>query len=335
MASGSTKAVYTAIIGNGILTLVKFGGFFVTGSAALLAEGIHSLADCSNQGLLALGISRAEKPADPGHPYGFSQELFIWALISAVGIFFLGCGLTVYHGVHSLLHPHPMEHQQLAIGVLLFSAVVEGWTLMVALRAVSASAQKMGMGLLEYVRVGPDPMGVAVLLEDSAAELGVLIALGCVGMGMWTGDPRWDGLGSLLIGLLLGCVALFLIGRNKNALVGVSIPAAQHRIVCDLLAADEAVEAVHDIKATMLGAGSFRFKAELDFDGRVVMEHYLEQLSDQERTALNLSLGEGDSDAFGRLGEALVTALGLEVDRIEAEIRSVLPEARHLDLEVH
>jgi len=335
VAADSTKAVYTALVGNGFLTLVKFGGFFASGSAALLAEGIHSLADLSNQSLLALGIHRSGRPANPKHPYGYSQELFIWALISAVGIFFLGCGLTVYHGVQSLLHPEVVESPWLALGVLSLAAVVEGWTLFVAWSAVSASAKAMNMGFMEYVREGPDPMAVAVLLEDSAAELGVLIALTCLGMSVWTGNPMWDGLGSLLIGILLGLVALFLIVRNKNALVGRSISQEQHRVISELLQADEALEAVHDIKATVIGTGSFRFKAELDFDGAVVMKHYLAQLSEEERSALNRELGSGSEDAYGALGEALVTALGREIDRIESDIRLVLPEAKHLDLEVH
>ncbi len=335
MATGSTKAVYTAIAGNGFLTVVKFGGFFFSGSAALLAEGIHSLADVSNQALLALGIHRSAQPADEEHPYGYSQELFIWALISAVGIFFLGCGLTVYHGVQSLLHPHAVESYWIALGVLTLSAVVEGWTLWVAWRVVSASARALEMSLVQYVREGPDPMGVAVLLEDAAAELGVLIALSCLGLSVWTGNPMWDGLGSLLIGILLGLVALFLIVRNKHALVGRTISQEQHRVISELLLADEAVEAVHDVKATVLGAGSFRFKAELDFNGAVVMKHYLAQLSEEERRALNLELSSGSDSAYGRLGEAFVTALGLEIDRIETDIRLVLPEAKHLDLEVH
>ncbi|MEE2750391.1 MAG: cation diffusion facilitator family transporter [Myxococcota bacterium] len=335
MAGGSTKAVYTAIVGNGFLTVVKFGGFFVSGSAALLAEGIHSLADVSNQSLLALGIHRSAQPANEEHPYGYSQELFIWALISAVGIFFLGCGLTVYHGVQSLLHPHVVESQWIGLGVLTLSAIVEAWTLYVAWAAVSESAKSLDMSLVQYVREGPDPMGVAVLLEDAAAELGVLIALTCLGLSVWTGDPMWDGLGSLLIGILLGLIALFLIVRNKNALVGRNISREQHRIILELLDADDAVEAVHDVKATVLGAGSFRFKAELDFDGAVVMKHYLAQLSEEERSRLNQELGAGDDGTYGELGESFVTALGLEIDRIESDIRTLLPEAKHLDLEVH
>ena len=133
------RGKYSAIFANGVLTVVKFGAFAVSGSAALLSEGIHSLADCSNQSLLALGLKKSERPADEGHPYGYSSELFIWALISAVGIFFLGCGLSVYHGVQAMMHPHPLENSTLSIGVLLFSAAVEAIPLVPGVQAASAA----------------------------------------------------------------------------------------------------------------------------------------------------------------------------------------------------
>ncbi len=335
MGHGSKGAVYSAIFANGVLTVIKFGAFAVSGSAALLSEGIHSLADCSNQSLLALGLKKSERPADEGHPYGYSSELFIWALISAVGIFFLGCGLSVYHGVQAMMHPHPLENSTLSIGVLLFSAAVEAIPLYMAIKAVRTSASETGLSFSGYIREGPDPMGVAVLLEDAAAEVGVFIALGCLFAAQATGDPRWDALASILIGLLLGLVAIFLIRRNKSMLTGQSLQ-PHHRALADqVLADDPVVESFQDVKTTVLGPQTFRFKAEVDFDGRMVARRYLESLSESERQEFQRALGDeaGRQAALEDFGEHLVTALAMEIDRIEEKMRDKLPELRHVDLE--
>ena len=160
MASGSTKAVYAAIIANSILTVVKFGGFLISGSASMLSEAIHSATDASNQGLLALGIHRSNKEASEDHPYGHGRERYVWALISAVGIFFLGCGLTLYHGVLGLIHPHAPDNIGTALAILGFAAILEGFTLWVAIKEVRVMATKEEMTFREYVRSGSDPMAV-------------------------------------------------------------------------------------------------------------------------------------------------------------------------------
>jgi zinc transporter 9 len=335
MGHGSKGAVYSAILANGVLTVVKFGAFSVSGSAALLSEGIHSFADCSNQSLLALGLRRSERPADEDHPYGYSRELFIWALISAVGIFFLGCGLSVYHGVNAMLHPHPLENSTLSIGVLLFSAAVEAVPLFMAAKAVRQSAKETGLTFLGYIREGPDPMAVAVLLEDIAAEVGVVIALACLFTARVTGDPRWDALASILIGLLLGAVAIFLIRRNKTMLTGQSMQPRQRSIVSQILAEDPVVESFQDVKATVLGPDRFRFKAEVDFDGRAVARRYLAGLQPTERSAFLETLRDeaGQQAALEEFGEHLVDALAKEIDRIEEKMREQIPELQHVDLE--
>ena len=216
MASGSAFAVYAAIGANSVITVTKLTAFAFTGSGAMLSEGIHSFADVCNQTLLALGIHKAKKEPDHTHPYGYGRDSFIWAMISAVGIFFLGCGFTLYHGVHSLLHPEGVEitHIGVAGGVLLFSFLLESWTLWVAYKAVKESAEATSMTFSEYLKEGPDPMAVAVLLEDAAAVFGVCVASLCIGLFVLTGNPIWDAVGSLLISALLGTVAIFLVVKK-------------------------------------------------------------------------------------------------------------------------
>jgi len=335
MASGSAKAVYAAIGANSVITVTKLSAFVFTGSGAMFSEGIHSFADVVNQTLLALGIKKAKQGADEDHPYGYGRDSFIWALISAVGIFFLGCGFTLYHGIHSLLHPESVEitHIHIALGVLLFSFVLESWTLWVAYKAVREAADEMSISFAEYTKRGPDPMAVAVLLEDAAAVFGVIIASCCIGLFVLTGNPIWDAIGSLLISALLGAVAIFLVVKNRKALLGQAINIESKQEVLDVLQAEPTIEAVHDVKATVMGADSFRFKAEIDFDGSMIAKRWL---ADQEIDALYAQACT-DAASFEQFlleyGEHICDALGDEIDRIETQIKERVPKAKHVDLE--
>lgn len=331
MAGGSALAVYTAIAGNSLVMVAKFGAFAFTGSGAMLSEGIHSLADVGNQVLLAIGLSAAEKEPDEHHPYGYQRDRFVWALISAVGIFFLGCGVTVYHGIHSLLHPEPIEHVTLALGVLGFAVVVEGGTLWVAYRAVSGEARAIDMSFKEFVASGQDPMGVAVLLEDGAAVLGVILAAISLVLTMITGDPVFDGIASIVIGLLLGAIAIFLIRKNREALLGKSMRPEARDALVDRLNTDPVVDAVLDVKALRIGGGRSRFKAEIDFDGEQITRR---RLTDADLAAVRAAEGDEELRAWLEgFGARVIEALGDEVDRLEGELRSVSDRVEHIDLE--
>ena len=335
MASGSAKAVYAAIGANSVITVTKLGAFFFTGSGAMLSEGIHSAADVMNQTLLAMGIKKSQQEATEDLPYGYGRDAFIWALISSVGIFFLGCGFTLYHGVHSLLHPESVQLNdiQIAVGVLIFSFVLEMWTLWVAYKAVKTSADALNMTFGEYLKEGPDPMAVAVLLEDAAAVTGVMLAGASIGLFILTGNPIWDAIGSIIIAILLGVVAIFLMVKNRKALLGQTVTSGMSDGVMAVLKSDDAVEAVHDVKATIMGADSFRFKAEIDFDGQTIAKRWLEK-QDVAAIYARATQDQESFEAFVHtLGEDLCEALGDEVDRIEARIKQAVPAAKHVDLE--
>lgn len=333
MASGSTKAVYTAIVANSIITVTKMVAFTYTGSGAMLSEGIHSFADVMNQVLLAFGIHKSKQEPDAEHPYGYGRDAFVWAMISAVGIFFLGCGVTIYHGISSLLHPHIVSEIGIAIGVLVFSFFLEGYTLWVAYVAVKKSAQKLGMSFRQYMKEGPDPMGVAVLLEDAAAVIGVVIAMIAIGLVKVTGNPMFDALGSISIGILLGFAAVFLVVKNRSSLLGRTISASERKRVVDILVADPIVGGVHDVKTTVMSMDTFRFKAEVNFDGAEVARRWL---ADQDLDAIHTTVSRSPDELHRYLvtyGEHMVEALGDEIDRLEEKIRAVVPEAKHVDLE--
>ncbi|MED5374531.1 MAG: cation diffusion facilitator family transporter [Myxococcota bacterium] len=337
MASGSTKAVYSAIAANTVVTIAKFAAFFVTGSGAMLSEGIHSAADVGNQSLLALGIARSKKAPDDEHPYGYTKEQFLWALISAVGIFFLGCGVTVVHGIHTIQdalagHAHEQESLLVAWIVLVLAFVVEGWSLIVAVIEVRKAAQKAQMTLGGYLMRGPDPMGVAVVFEDSAAVFGVLLAAAAMGMSAWTHNAVWDGAGSIAIGLLMGALAIFLIQKNRNFLIGQSVDPKVKENLENILNSDPVIEEVDELRATVTGAASAELRAQIDFDGRVLAQRALVG-EDLKATLKTLDSPAALQVYLHEFGERVAQQLAVEVDRIESRLEKEVPGMRQVDLE--
>ncbi|MBV1857645.1 MAG: cation diffusion facilitator family transporter, partial [Nannocystaceae bacterium] len=223
MAGSSKGAVLGALVGNGSLTVIKFFAFAITGSGAMFSESIHSLADTANQALLFLGIRQSEKPADALFHYGYGADRYLYSLLSAVGIFVLGCGVTIYHGIHGLLEPPTLEPSWIPFAILALSFVVEGYVLMAAARVVWE--KKGEETLVHYLRTTTDPTVAAVLLEDAVACLGVLVAATGLGLAYMTGNAVFDAIGAIVIGIMLGVVAVWLGVRNRTLLLGPAIPA--------------------------------------------------------------------------------------------------------------
>ncbi|XP_077589569.1 proton-coupled zinc antiporter SLC30A9, mitochondrial [Stigmatopora nigra] len=333
---GPGKVVMVAICINGLNFFFKLLAWVYTGSASMFSEAIHSLADTCNQALLALGISQSIRNPDAGHPYGFSNMRYIASLISGVGIFMMGAGLSWYHGIMGLLHPEPMESLLWAYCILAGSLVSEGATLLVAINEIKRSAQNHGLSFYEYVMQSRDPSTNVVLLEDTAAVLGVIMAAGCMGLTSLTGNPYYDSLGSLGVGTLLGTVSAFLIYTNTEALLGRSIQPESVQKLTEFLENDPAVRAIHDVKATDMGLSKVRFKAEVDFDGRVVTRSYLEKQDiDQILNDIQQVKTPEELENFMlKHGENIIDTLGAEVDRLEKELKQRNPEVRHVDLEI-
>jgi len=168
-SNGSKMAIFAAIGANSLVTVAKLAGFAMTGSGAMLSEGMHSLADVGNQSLLAVGLKMSQKPADEDHPEGYGPEAFIWALVSAVGIFFMGAGVSITHGVQALFaeghHGEGSTNWSWAIGILVFSLVIESLSFGVAAKGMYDDAKSHGQGLLEYLWTTDDPFGVAVIMR--------------------------------------------------------------------------------------------------------------------------------------------------------------------------
>ncbi len=217
-ATHGTGHIVQSLVVNLAIALSKLVGAVVSGSGAMLAETLHSFADCGNQALLLLGVQRAAKPPDASHPLGYGAALYFWSFMVAL-LLFLGGGLfSIYEGVHKLHHPEPIEDARLALGILVFSIGLEGWSCWSNVRQLNA--QRGNTPFWRYLRLTKDSDLIVVFGENSAAVLGLCIAAVSLQLAVATGDPRFDALGSLGIGLVLVVVAVFLAVEVKSLLMG-------------------------------------------------------------------------------------------------------------------
>ncbi|EDW10547.1 uncharacterized protein Dmoj_GI18486, isoform A [Drosophila mojavensis] len=332
----SGQVVATAIAINAANLLFKTGGWLYCGSHSMFAEVIHSLADLVNQLILAFGIYKSSQLPDTVHPYGYMNMRYVSSLISGVGIFCVGSGLSIYHGIEGLLNPEVITDLFWVYCILAGSLVSEGATLVVAINELKRAAKENKLSFKEYVLTGKDPCVNVVLCEDAAAVTGVVVAAGCMGLSSLTGSPIFDAIGSLVIGGLLAAVASFIIYTNANALVGVSISMDRLEKINAALEADVMIRAIYDVKGIDIGNGRVRYKAELDFDGRELTRSYLDKQDLNKLLAIVRGFRNVD-DLEGFLldqGESIVDLMGGEIDRIEMNLRTHFPEIRHVDLEI-
>ena len=332
MAGSSTSSVIAGISANSLGTVAKFFGFSVSGSGAMLSEAIHSLADTTNQALLLLGLKRSERGPDETHPEGYGRDRFFWGLVSALGIFFLGAGVTIYHGIHALMHPEPSTHGWTTWAVLIFATVLEGGALAVACRGLFKDAKAAGVSATRYFKEGRDPTLIAILAEDAAAVFGLLIAIAGISLEASTGEPIWDAVATLSIGVLLAVVAIFLIRVNRVFLLSRTIDVEVADKIREVFEKHPSVSNVASMTGVVLTMGQYRVAADLDFDGAALARHVL---SDKDLTALRetFDTDEALSAWLERFAEDLLQALGAEVDQIEREVREAVPGVTQLDLE--
>jgi solute carrier family 30 (zinc transporter), member 9 len=324
--SSSKGAVLAALLCNSGLTALKFTAFAFSGSGSMFSEAMHTLADTANQGLLFLGIKRSEKKPDAMFTYGYGGERFLFALLSAVGIFVLGCGVTVYHGVTALIDPHEVDIQWWLFVVLGISFVMNGWVLWKAIQAISKV--RGDRTFLQLLRTTSDPTISAVLLEDGIACGGVLIALACIGISSLTGSTVPDAIGSIIIGGLLGFVAIWLGYQNRTLILGRAIPAHVQDAVTQYLSSQPSVQSVRAIQSRIVGADIYKLKAEIDWNGTWFGEQHAEWV------AANQALATSDAKSFaGQFGERVSEAIAAEVDRIEAELKAQIPELHFIEFE--
>jgi cation diffusion facilitator family transporter len=279
MASSSKTVIYAALIGNTLISITKFIASGITGSSAMLSEGIHSLVDTGNQVLLLYGLSRSQKPADEKFPFGHGKEIYFWSFVVAILIFAVGSGISLYEGILHIRHPVHVENPVINYVVLGLAMLFEGAAWLMALKAFSRAKGKWGY--IEAVKRGKNPNLFVVLFEDSAAMLGLAVAFLGVFLGQVTGNPVYDGAASVVIGLILGGTAIWLAYETKGLLIGESAnPEIVHGIRI-LASSYPQVEAVNEVLTLHMGPEFILVNISLDFEDTVPageVERILERL---------------------------------------------------------
>ena len=218
MATTGKKTILAALIANVGIAIAKFAGFAITKSSTMLAEGIHSSADSANQLLLLLGTRRAKREPSSKHPFGYGRERYFWSFVVALILFSLGSLFAIYEGIEKIRHPHALNNASWAIGILIFGIFIESFSFRTAI--VEAKTIKGEASWSKFVVRSKQPEIPVVLLEDAGALFGMVIALGAITLVKTTGEPIWDGIGTLSIGVLLGVIAIILAREMHSLIIG-------------------------------------------------------------------------------------------------------------------
>ncbi len=232
-AGGGTKAILAALSANAGIAVAKFGGFLFTGSSSMLAESVHSVADTANQGLLLVGKKTSQRKPTEEHPFGYGRDRFFYSFVVALLLFSLGSVFALYEGFHKIEHPEPLTSPLIAVVILLIAIGLESYSFRTAIK--ESREIKGGLSWWQFIRQAKTPELPVVLLEDAGALLGLVFALGGVGLSVLTGNPVFDGIGTIGIGVLLGVIAVILIVETKSLLIGEgAAPAVLDEIVAGL-----------------------------------------------------------------------------------------------------
>jgi cation diffusion facilitator family transporter len=260
---GSTRVILYALGANLGVAASKFVAAAFTGSTSMFSEGLHSLVDTGNQALLLLGMHRSRKPADARRPFGYGLEMYFWTFVVALAVFALGGGISFYEGWHKFMEPHAIENAWVAYVVLGFGILVEGGSWWAAYR--EANEHRGIRSWMSYLREGKDPTVVTVLLEDSAAMLGLFAALIGTLLAVYV-DPLWDGVASMIIGAMLFSVAGFLGYESYSLLVGEGMSNEDRDRIRSIAAAYPGVSGVNEVLTMYFGPNSVLVNVSIDFN---------------------------------------------------------------------
>ncbi|RDI68699.1 cation diffusion facilitator family transporter [Nocardia pseudobrasiliensis] len=250
-AGGGKKAILAALSANLGIAIAKFVGAAITGSASMLAEGVHSVADTGNQGLLLLGQNRAEQEADEKHQFGYGRNRYFYSFVVALVLFSLGAMFSLYEGIHKIQHPEELTSPIVAIVILVLAVGLEGFSFITAMR--ESAPLRGNLSWWRFIRNSRNPELPVVLLEDTGALIGLIFALAAVLLTMFTGDPIWDGIGTLCIGALLGAIAIVLIVEMKSLLIGEGATPDQTRKIRENLVDGARIDRVIHLRTEYLG----------------------------------------------------------------------------------
>ncbi|MFR9731018.1 cation diffusion facilitator family transporter [Saccharopolyspora sp. MS10] len=294
-AGGGTKAILAALAANAGIAVAKFGGFLLTGSSSMLAESVHSVADTSNQGLLLLGKRTSVRRPTAEHPFGYGRDRYFYSFVVALLLFSLGSVFALYEGIHKIQHPEPLTSPLVAVVILVLAVALESYSFTTAIK--ESRLIKGELGWWQFIRQAKTPELPVVLLEDAGALLGLVLALSGVGLAVLTGNPVYDGIGTVGIGLLLGVIAIVLIVETKSLLIGEGATRSVLDEIVGELRGDQVLKVIH-IRTQYLGPDELLIAAKIGL-------------------APSLSVAE----------------VAGEIDAAEARVRAAVPAARLIYLE--
>lgn len=283
MQEGSRKAIIAAFFANLGIAVAKFVGFLITGSAGLLAEAGHSVADTGNQGLLMLGSKRARRRPTDQHQFGYGRERYFWAFVVALVLFSMGGLFAIYEGIHKLQDPHETDNVAVAFVILFLAIALESFSLRTALK--EAKHLRHGKSIWQFIRTAKQPELPVVLLEDIGAEAGLVVALAGLTMAEVTGNPRWDAAGSLAIGVLLVIIAIVLAIETKGLLIGEAADPEQGKALEAAFCAEAPVRRLIHMRTEHLGPDELLVAAKLEFDPSLSFAELSSAIDAAERRA--------------------------------------------------
>ncbi len=327
------KSVVAALLGNIFVTIIKTIVAIFSGSASMFAESVHSFADTLNQSLLLVGLKRSKKPADETRGYGYGIERFFWSLISACGILFIGAGVTVYHSVDSLIHHNSSnihDYNFSIILVLCLAFIIEGTTLYIAFRELQGNRK-----FSKKIFADADPVTLAVVYEDGAAVLGVIVALAAQFLMHFTGNNIYDSIGGIIVGLILGFLAIILIVKNHQYIIGKSLDEDVTEEIIELLLEDPCIENISEFKSVAVDINKYRIYTTVEWNGSPLYEEIYEA-GDLKEEFNNI---KDDFKEFTKLmfktTDRIPRLVGNRIDEIEKRIREKFPQVAHVDIEIN
>lgn len=261
--SSSKKIIYAALVGNSLIAITKFIAASITGSSAMLSEGIHSVVDTGNQGLLLYGLKQAKKPASEEFPFGHGKEIYFWSFVVAILIFALGAGISLYNGIHHILHPAEIHDPMINYIVLGLAILFEGAAFLFALKEFKAV--KGQLSYIEAVKQGKDPSMFVVLFEDGAAMLGLFVALLGIYLTQVTGIAIFDGIASVVIGLILAATATWMAVETKGLLIGESAEPAIVKGIHEMVNQIDPIERTNEVLTMHMGPDYILVNVSADF----------------------------------------------------------------------
>jgi zinc transporter 9 len=325
------RSVTAALFGNTFVTIIKTIVAVFSGSASMFAESIHSFADTLNQSLLLIGLKRSKKPADKIHGYGYGIERFFWSLISACGILFIGAGVTVYHSIDSLIHNDGIYHfdYQIII-VLILALMIESATLFIAIKEIRGNKKSS-----KKIWRDADPVTLSVVYEDGAAVLGVLVALSAQLLMFLTKNNSYDSIAGIIVGFILGFLAILLIIKNHQYIIGKPIDEETTEEIIEFLLKDPCVENVSEFKSVAIDINKYRIYTTVEWNGSPLYEEIYEA-GDLREEFENI---RNDFREFTKLmfktTDRIPRLVGTHIDEIEKKIVEKFPQVTYVDIEIN